>query len=165
MTCLTGLYLRQSSGCCGPQRKLIYTPVYKSKLYLKYYLLALGCDIFIARSNFKHISASTLRTFSPLIVSRLRIEQCIISTRLSFSQSQKEGVNFVFNITLTKLRFNPDGESTTVTDIGLIEDGLEQRIKLNLADIVVATPGIINAGADFGTNKASTPLLSTAWED
>ncbi|KAH2462769.1 hypothetical protein KXW63_008318 [Aspergillus fumigatus] len=76
-----------------------------------------------------------------------------------------EGVDFRFNVDVTDLLLYPESDPITVSEIKLIKEGDECLITLDPEDICIVDPGYSRSGADFGTDTAPPPFLTSNWED
>lgn len=65
---------------------------------------------------------------------------------------------------MIELAIYPDSDPSVVTGIGLLKDGTEYWIKVNVYNTVLAALNMTSAGAVPGTNDASPPNLSLNWE-
>ncbi|KNG90460.1 67 kDa myosin-cross-reactive antigen family protein [Aspergillus nomiae NRRL 13137] len=76
-----------------------------------------------------------------------------------------EHVDFRFDVEVTDIRFYPESDPATVSEIRLVKDGEECLISLDPEDICLVDLGFSRSGAVYGTNVAAPPFLSSNWED
>ncbi|RAL17483.1 oleate hydratase [Aspergillus homomorphus CBS 101889] len=76
-----------------------------------------------------------------------------------------EQVDFRYHAEVKDIKFYPDSDPTTVSEIAVTEDERDHLIDLDPQDLCLIDIGFSRSGAVMGSNERAPPFLSSNWED
>ncbi|RAH66691.1 oleate hydratase [Aspergillus aculeatinus CBS 121060] len=105
----------------------------------------------------------TLNDVDKSIHTRFNLFESIVLPITRYLKNEK--VDFRYHTEVKDIKFYPDSDPTTVSEITVMEDDRECLIDLDPQDICLIDVGFSRSGAVFGSNDHPPPFLSSNWED